>query len=158
MKKKDYSDLWCDVKLKDILKPDLLEKYKEAGVQTTGDLITYLMDAYNYHSRNVNWAKAHNRFCREFSIQYVDDDGTISWIRLLYGLPTEHYSIKLQTPVEMIVAKTNAKNTCIDVGLEVHGEFIPLSRVFYNPLNKKFVVYTCADEYCEISNYKKSLV
>lgn len=61
MKKKDYSDLWRDVRLKDILKPDLLEKYKKAGAQTTGDLITYLMDAYSYHSRNANWAKAHNR-------------------------------------------------------------------------------------------------
>lgn len=83
MKKKDYSDLWCDVKLKDILKPDLLGKYKEAGVQTTGDLITYLMDAYNYHCRNANWAKAHNRFCREFSIQYVDEEGNIVWNSLL---------------------------------------------------------------------------
>ena len=47
MKKKDYSDLWSDVKLKNILKPDLLRKYKEAGIQTTGDIITYLMDAYS---------------------------------------------------------------------------------------------------------------
>ena len=41
MKKIDYSDLWSDVKLKDILKPDLLRKYREAGIQTTGDIITY---------------------------------------------------------------------------------------------------------------------
>lgn len=87
MKKKDYSDLWSDVKLKNILKPDLLRKYKEAGIQTTGDIITYLMDAYSYCSRNASWPKAHNRFCRDFSNQYVDEDGTIAWIRLLYDIP-----------------------------------------------------------------------
>lgn len=83
MKKIDYSDLWSDVKLKDILKPDLLRKYREAGIQTTGDIITYLMDAYSYCNRNASWSKAHNRFCREFSIQYVDEEGNIVWNSLL---------------------------------------------------------------------------
>lgn len=35
MKKKDYSDLWSDVNLKDLLKLDLLKSYKEAGIRTT---------------------------------------------------------------------------------------------------------------------------
>lgn len=83
MKKKDYSNLWSDVNLKDLLKLDLLESYKEAGIQTTGDIITYLMDAYSYCSRYASWAKAHNRFCRDFSNQYVDEDGTIVWNSLL---------------------------------------------------------------------------